>query len=125
MTCSIKRLRKKGDYRLTNLQSVENLDVFISEVDKTTRLWIDSLDVFATSRRQEKQSYDGYNSLKCDPDRDRDSDISHYVNFYENDVASLALTIERVFCLNDSRHDRIVHFSRPNNRASSLKEGDD
>ena len=59
MTYTIKRHRKKGDFRLTNLPAVENLDVFGTETNnRVKRLWIDhrglSKRAMATSNVQSK-----------------------------------------------------------------------
>lgn len=107
MTYSIKRLRTDGDYCLINLDGVESLDVFLREVNKGNRLWIDNVNVFATNRTA--ASYDGYVRFKCDIDPD--SQTAQSVVFYGTEVTSLTSTIERVLCLPDCRQDRSIGFS--------------
>ncbi len=106
MTYSIKRLRTDGDCCLIDLDSVESLDVFLGEVKKATRLWIDDLQVFATS--QTTPSYDDHFGLKCNfGDRFLSTE---YVTFYGTELTALTSVVERVLCLPDSRQDRNVEL---------------
>ena len=111
MTYSIKRLRNKGDYSLTNLQSVDSLDLFVSEVNKATRLWIDNLDVFV--RCEDTASHNGYIRVKCAVDQDYHSESSQILMFYGKDITLLTSTIERVFFLPDPHQHRVIELIGP------------
>lgn len=109
MFYSGKRLRTKGEYCLVNLESIEILDAFISEVSKTSRLWIGDLNVFATA--QGTPSIDDYIHFKCDIDSDSHSQSSQRITFYGMELTSLTSTIERVLCLPDANQERTIGFS--------------
>jgi hypothetical protein len=106
---TIKRVGNKGDYRLIGLEKVENLDVFLNEVDEATRLWIEDLKVFAMTS-QPKQSPGDYTRFKCEIDTDHQMRPTQVLLFYGKKVKSLALAVERVLSLPDLCQDRSVEF---------------
>ncbi|GAX26635.1 hypothetical protein FisN_2Hh432 [Fistulifera solaris] len=109
MPYSIKRLRIKGDFCLFNLQNVDSFDVFVSEVNKASRLWIDDLKVFV--RSEDIPAPDGYIRVKCEIDPYyRFDESSQLVTFYGKDLAALRTTIMTVFSLPDSREDRVIRL---------------
>jgi hypothetical protein len=107
MTYSIKRLRNKGCFCLFNLQNVDNFDLFVTEVNKAKRLWIDDLEVFVG--HEDIPAPNGYIRVKCEIDPCYRSDESlQIVTFYGKDLTSLTTTIITAFSLADSREDRVI-----------------
>lgn len=109
MPYSIKRLRTDDDYCLTNLDGVQSLDVFLREVDKAKRLWIEDFNVFATSRRA--PCYDDFIRFNCDIDPASRTQSSQFITFYGKELTTLTSTVERVLCLPDFHEDRCIGFS--------------
>ncbi len=115
MVYSIKRLKGEGDFRLHNLDQVESLQIFWSEVNMVKRLWIDDLQVFAT--------IDG--SIQSDDERitcDLLMENSERL-FFCGKRRSVTNVATRVFCLPDSSDERVLILA--GNRCKPGEERDE